>query len=215
MKIEMKDYCKTLRGAEVLKHISATFSSGNVYGLKGQNGCGKTMMMRAICGLILPTSGEVTIDGKVLGKDLSFPESVGVLIENPAFINAYTGFKNLRFLADIQKKISDAEIREALTAVGLDPDDRRSYRKYSLGMKERLGIAAAIMGTPELMILDEPLNGVDEAGAEIVKKLILDLKAKNKLIVMSCHDSEDLYSLCNVIVNVSAGQIAGTEGEAQ
>ena len=215
MKIEMKDYCKTLRGAEVLKHINMTFTSGNVYGLKGQNGCGKTMMMRAICGLILPTSGEVLIDGKVLGKDMSFPESVGVLIESPAFINAYTGFKNLRFLADIQKKITDEEIREAITEVGLDPDDKRSYRKYSLGMKERLGIAAAIMGTPELIILDEPLNGIDESGVEMIKKLIADLKEKSKLVIMSCHDAEDLYSLCNVVVNVSAGKIISTEGEAK
>jgi ABC-2 type transport system ATP-binding protein len=215
MKIEMKDYCKTIRGAEVLKHVSATFTSGNIYGLKGENGCGKTMMMRAVSGLILPTSGCVEIDGKVLGKDISFPESIGVLIENPAFLNAYTGFKNLRFLADIQKKVTDDEIREAITAVGLDPNDKRSYRKYSLGMKERLGIASAIMGTPELMILDEPLNGVDESGVEMVKNLLTNLKKKNKLIIMSCHDSEDLYSLCNVVIHVKAGKITDTEGEAQ
>lgn len=152
---------------------------------------------------------------KVLGKDISFPESVGVLIENPAFINAYTGFKNLRFLADIQKKITDEEIREAITEVGLNPDDKRSYRKYSLGMKERLVIAAAIMGTPELIILDEPLNGIDESGVEMIKKLIADLKNKSKLVIMSCHDAEDLYSLCNVVVNVSAGKIVSTEGEAK
>ena len=126
--IEIKDYCKKLKGSEVLKHINLTFTGGNVYGLKGKNGSGKTMLMRAICGLISPTSGSVVINGETLGKQISFPRSVGVLIENPAFIPGYTGLKNLEVLADIQKKIDRKKICETLEKIGLDPEDKRHSR---------------------------------------------------------------------------------------
>ena len=143
--IEIKDYCKKIKGSEVLKDINLTLRGGNVYGLKGKNGSGKTMLMRAVCGLISPTSGSIVINGETLGKQISFPRSVGALIENPAFIPGYTGLKNLEVLADIQKKIGRSEICETLCKVGLDCNDKRTYRKYSLGMKQRLGIAAAVM----------------------------------------------------------------------
>lgn len=141
MYIEMKSLSKTIKGAKVLDGISLKLEGGRVYGLKGKNGSGKTMLMRAMCGLIKPSSGSVLIDGRELGKEISFPPSIGVLIENPAFLTKYTGFKNLKILAGIQNKIDDEKIRQTLQAVGLDPDDKRTYRKYSLGMKQRLGIA--------------------------------------------------------------------------
>ena len=143
MYIEMKSLSKTIKGAKVLDGISLKLEGGRVYGLKGKNGSGKTMLMRAMCGLIKPSSGSVLIDGRELGKEISFPPSIGVLIENPAFLTKYTGFKNLKILAGIQNKIDDEKIRQTLQAVGLDPDDKRTYRKYSLGMKQRLGIACA------------------------------------------------------------------------
>jgi ABC-2 type transport system ATP-binding protein len=158
MQIKISDYTKTIRGATILDHVSLRFESGRIFGLKGPNGSGKTMLMRAICGLIYPTAGQVSIDGRVIGKDTSFPPSVGILIESPAFISKYTGLKNLLMLASLKGDIGESEIRAALDSVGLDPDDRRSYRKYSLGMKQRLGVAAALMENPELILLDEPIN---------------------------------------------------------
>ena len=167
MRVEIENYTKTIKGATVLSDISLNMESGKVYGLRGHNGCGKTMLMRAISGLILPTSGCVKIDGQAIGKDISFPPSIGLLIEYPAFINSYTGFKNLKMIADIQKKIGDDKIRDAIKKVGLDPDDKRTFKKYSLGMKQKLGIACAIMEEPDLIILDEPVNALDEAGKEL------------------------------------------------
>ena len=142
MIIKLTNVSKTIKGARVLDNVNLELTNGKVYGLKGKNGSGKTMLMRAICGLIR-TEGTIEINGKILGKDMSFPESIGVLIENPAFINNYTGFKNLKVLASIQNRIGDEDIKKALRQVQLDPDDKRTYRKYSLGMKQKLGIAAA------------------------------------------------------------------------
>ena len=135
MRVEVKDYVKTIGKATVLDHVSYTFKSGKIYGLRGKNGSGKTMLMRAICGLINPTEGCVCIDGKIIGKDISFPESAGVLIENPGFISGYTAFQNLKTIASIQNRISDEEIKAVILAVRLDPEDTRKYRKFSLGMK--------------------------------------------------------------------------------
>ena len=153
-KIVIKGLNKKIKGSPVLTDINLEFNGGKVYGLKGKNGSGKTMLMRAVSGLITADSGTVTINGEVLGKQISFPRSIGVLIENPAFISNYTGFKNLSVLASIQKRIGVDRIRQTLEEVGLDPDDKRTYRKYSLGMKQRLGIAAAVMEYPDIIILD-------------------------------------------------------------
>ena len=169
--VRLEEYCKSFKSAEVLKNINLTLESGKVIGLKGKNGSGKTMLMRAISGLILPTSGKVYINDKELGRQISFPPSIGILIENPSFISNYTGFKNLKILASIQNRISDDEIRDAIRTVGLDPDDKRTFKKYSLGMKQRLGIAAAIMERPDIVILNEPINALDEAGAGLIKGL--------------------------------------------
>ena len=205
--VRLEDYCKSFKSAEVLKNINLTLESGKVIGLKGKNGSGKTMLMRAISGLILPTSGKVYINDKELGRHISFPPSIGILIENPSFISNYTGFKNLKILASIQNRISDDEIRDAIRKVGLDPDDKRTFKKYSLGMKQRLGIAAAIMERPDIVILDEPINALDEAGAGLIKGLLDELKANGSLIIIACHDTEELNYLSDEIYEIYDGEI--------
>ena len=172
MVIKLTNVSKVIKKAKVLDNINLELTSGRVYGFKGKNGSGKTMLMRVICGLISATEGTVEIDGKILGKDMTFPESVGVLIENPAFIGNYTGFKNLKVLASIQNRVDDEHIKKVIRQVGLDPDDKRTYRKYSLGMKQKLGIAAAYMENPDIIILDEPINALDEAGAKQVHEIL-------------------------------------------
>lgn len=153
---------KKIKGTLILDNVNMQMEPGKVYGLRGKNGCGKTMIMRALCGLLIPDSGKVIIDGEVLHRDIKFPRSVGVLIENPSFLPQCTGYENLRMLSKLMGNISDEEVRNAIERVGLDPDDGRTYRKYSLGMKQKLGIANAIMGEPDLIILDEPINALDE-----------------------------------------------------
>lgn len=207
VKIKLTNVSKVIKKARVLDHINLEFESGKVYGLKGKNGSGKTMLMRVVCGLISATEGTVEIDGKILGKDMSFPESVGMLIENPAFINNYTGFKNLQVLASIQNRIGDKEIREALLQVGLEPDDKRTFRKYSLGMKQKLGIAAAFMEQPDIIILDEPINALDEAGANQVHEILKEQKERGALIIIACHDKEELEMLSDEIIEIYEGKI--------
>ncbi len=205
--VELKNVTKMIRGTEIIKNVSVEFEDGIVTGINGINGSGKTMLMRLISGLIKPTEGEVIIDGKVLGKDIAFPKSIGILIENPAFIDYYSGFENLRLLALIQKKIGVEEIREALLAVGLNPDDKKKYKKYSLGMKQRLGIAAAIMESPDIILLDEPTNALDTEGIERIKKIVLRKKEEGKTIIISCHDQLTLEYLSDKIFCIEEGRI--------
>lgn len=211
MKIEIRNLSKTIKKAEILKDITLEMESGKIYGLKGKNGSGKTMLMRCICGLILPTEGMVAIDGEVIGKDISFPKSVGILIENPSFLSGYTGLENLKILASIQKRIGEERIRETLQQVGLDPNDKRTYRKYSLGMKQRLGIAGAIMEKPDIIILDEPINALDESGALSIRDILWKLRDDGAVIIIACHDTEELELLSDEIFTISEGKIAGHE----
>ncbi len=211
MILELRDISKKIHGVTILQDINLVLNPGTIYGLWGKNGCGKTMLMRVMSGLIRPTKGSVCYDGKVLGKEMDFPESIGLLLENPAFLNAYTGLENLKALAEIKGIIGEDKIRETLKQVGLDPDDKRKYRKYSLGMKQRLGIACAIMEEPDLILLDEPINAIDEKGAEEIKKLIVALKEKGKLIVVACHDREDLKFLADEIIYMAEGKITGVK----
>lgn len=209
--VRLEHYTKNFKKVTVLDDINLTLESGKVIGLKGKNGSGKTMLMRAISGLILPTSGKVFINDKELGKQISFPPSIGLLIENPSFIANYTGFKNLKILASIQNKISDEEIREAIRKVGLKPYDPRTFKKYSLGMKQRLGIAAAIMEKPDIVILDEPINALDEAGAGLIKGILDELKANGSLIIIACHDTEELNYLSDEVYEIYEGQLVDKE----
>lgn len=207
MNIQLKHISKKIKKDTILDDISVEFNGGKVYGLQGKNGCGKTMLMRAVCGLITLSGGEVVINGEVLHKDISFPRSVGALLENPAFLNGYTGLGNLKLLADIQGKVTEAEQKACLEKVGLDPEDKRVYRKYSLGMKQKLGIAAAIMGAPDLVILDEPINAIDEKGVEKVRQILSELKSKGSIIIVACHDKEELELLADEIIKMSEGRI--------
>lgn len=186
MRVVLRNVCKDIKGARVLDNVNLELESGRVYGFKGKNGSGKTMLMRAISGLI-KVKGEIEIDGKILGKDFTFPPSIGILIENPSFISNYTGFENLKTLASIRERIDDDKIRQTLTEVGLEPDDKRTFKKYSLGMKQRLGIAAAIMEDPDIIILDEPINALDDSGTEQVRQILLKHKQRGALIIIACH----------------------------
>lgn len=207
MELTVKNLTKRIKGTTILDNITVSMQGGNIYGLRGKNGSGKTMLMRSLCGLIQPSEGEVIIDGLCLGKDVDFPPSAGVLIENPSFLNGYTGFQNLKMLAFIEGKVSDEEIRKVMDKVGLHADDKRKYRKYSLGMKQRLGVACALMGEPDLILLDEPLNALDENGMELVKELLIQLKEQQKIIVVACHDSEDLEYLSDIIFKIDNGRL--------
>ncbi len=207
MYIKITDVNKTIKKAPILRDINLEFTGGKLYVLLLYNCSGKTMLMRAICGLITPDSGIIDIDGKILGKDISFPESIGVLIENPAFIGNYTGFKNLKVLASIQNRIGDEQIRKALEDIGLDPDDKRTYRKYSLGMKQKLGIAAAVMENPDIIILDEPINALDEVSVEKVHDILEEQKKRGAVIIIACHDKEELDQLSDEIIEISDGRI--------
>ena len=207
MYIELSNVSKKIKGAKILNDINYVFESGKVYGLQGKNGCGKTMLMRIISGLIRPTEGSVDINGKLLGEDITFPESIGTLIENPAFIDRYTGFKNLQMLASIKGKINDEDIREALKKVGLNPDDKRKYRKYSLGMKQKLGIACAFMEYPDIVILDEPINAIDKDGVILIREILDDLKKKDKIVIIACHDAEEMRVLADEIIQMEEGRI--------
>ena len=212
--IRIENINKKIKDAVILNDVTLTFSSGKIYGLKGKNGSGKTMLMRTIAGLLIPDSGTVTINGKTLHKDISFPESIGILIENPAFLPQYTGYKNLKLLASLSDGISDGDIKTALECVGLDPDDKRTYKKYSLGMKQKLGIANAIMGEPDIIILDEPINALDEETVRKIKEVLLDIRDKDKLIIIACHDKEELEYLSDEIIEIKDGSITGRKDMA-
>ncbi|MGN0374230.1 MAG: ATP-binding cassette domain-containing protein [Butyrivibrio sp.] len=205
--IKIENYSKNIGKNRVLSDINLILESGIVYGLKGKNGSGKTMLMRAISGLISPTEGKVIINEKVLGKDISFPESIGILIENPSFLPQYSGFDNLKMIASIKNCVDDEKIKMYMRELGLDPDDTKKYRKYSLGMKQKLGIVCAIMENPDIVILDEPINALDEESVERVKKVITRIKTEDKIIIIACHDKEELFYLADKIIEIEGGKI--------
>jgi len=209
--IELKNVSKSIRQKKILNQINISFQQGKVYGSKGHNGSGKTMLFRSICGLILPTTGEVLIENKQIGKDISFPPSVGVLIEYPGFLPQYTGFKNLKMLASIKRQIEDEQIKNVLEKVGLSFNDSRKFKKYSLGMKQRLGLAQAIMEDPDLIILDEPTNALDQEGIQLVKNIVNELKSQSKTILIASHDYEFLNDITDEIFTLNDGCIVGHE----
>ena len=209
MNIKISHVSKIIKNNPVIKDISMELQSGAVYGFKGINGSGKTMLMRLISGLIRPSQGEISMNGKILGKDISVPNSIGVFLENPAFLDAYSGFNNLKLLASIKSVASDEDIRNTLLRVGLDPDSNKKYKKYSLGMKQRLGIAAAIMEKPEIVILDEPTNSLDEDGVDLVKHIVRNEKERGALVIVSCHDEEILKGMSDEVFLLEQGRLIG------
>lgn len=205
--IEVRNVSLILQKNEILKDISVHFERGKIHGLIGRNGSGKTMLMKCICGFVKPTSGEITVDGMRIGKDCDFPKNAGIIIETPGFIPYYSGYKNLKLLADLRGKISREDIRKTMEKVGLNPDLKRHVRKYSLGMRQRLGLAQAIMENPDLLILDEPMNGLDKDGVADMREYLLALKEQGKTILIASHSAEDIDILCDTVCEMDKGHL--------
>lgn len=209
--IEVKNLCKTINKNMVLDNINLHMVSGQVYGFQGINGSGKTMLMRALIGLIHPTSGTILIDQKELGKDMDFPKSIGFLLENPTFLDMYSGPDNLRLLAGVDNNISadmiNKEIDSLIEEVGLKSARNKKYKKYSLGMKQKLGIAAAVLGNPDIVVLDEPTNALDDDGKDMVKRIVKMQKERGALVIISCHEMQTLEELSDEIVRLKEGRI--------
>ena len=207
MYLEIQNLSKTISKNPILRNITIGMERGKIYGLRGKNGSGKTMLLRLLAGLIHPTEGRITIDGKTLGTDMEFPPSMGLLIENPAFLGQYTGAENLEMLASLHQNVTKEDVRALLEKVGLAADGDTKYRKYSLGMKQRLGIAGAILGEPELLLLDEPTNALDTKGVELLRSIIQEERQRGAAIVVACHDAAFLESVSDEIYCLENGQL--------
>lgn len=203
--ITVKNLTKKFKDVTVLDNISVNFEKGKVHGLIGRNGSGKTMLMKCICGIVPYKTGEIRVNDKIIGKEEDIPSNVGVIIETPGFLPNYSGYNNLKFLAKIKNKIGKEEIRNAIKNVGLEPDDKKHVGKYSLGMRQRLGLAQAIMENPDLLILDEPMNGLDKDGVKDMRKYLLDLKEQGKTILIASHSAEDIDVLCDTVCEMDKG----------
>ncbi len=208
MEILLENVTKTFGNTNVIDDVSMVLRSNRVYGLQGINGCGKTMLMRLISGLIHPSIGRVLVDGKAIEGENSFPESMGLLIENPAFLKSCTGRKNLEMLASIRGRIDAGGVQDALERVGLTENADKKYGKYSLGMRQKLGIACAVMERPDLILLDEPFISLDEAAVERTVQIIREEKERGALIVLSCHDYDLLTGCSDEIYKIVAGKLA-------
>lgn len=209
--VSLKNVGKKLHGSQVLDAISLEAGPGRVVGLCGINGSGKTMLLRVIAGLVRPSNGQVMIDDKPLWEEIAFPPSVGILIENPAFLELKTGFDNLKLLASIKGKIADSDIRSAIEDMGLDPYDTRKFRKYSLGMKQRLGLAAAFMAKPGLLLLDEPTNALDEDGCMLFSESLMACRASGSLAFVASHDAGLINEIADEIIRMKDGKIVSRE----
>ncbi|MBR1913630.1 MAG: ATP-binding cassette domain-containing protein [Lachnospiraceae bacterium] len=209
--IDVKNVNLTIGKTQILKDINVSFEQGKIHGLIGRNGSGKTMLMKCICGFIKPTSGEITVDGKRVGKDVDFPKNMGIIIETPGFIPYYSGYKNLKLLAGLNNLIGKKEIMQSMEQVGLDPKLKRHVRKYSLGMRQRLGLAQAIMENPDLLILDEPFNGLDKDGVKDMREYLLSYKEQGKTILICSHSAEDISVLCETVHEMDKGVISELE----
>ena len=203
--IRVMDVSKSFGEETVLHHISYDFKEGRIYGIVGNNGSGKTVLMKCICGFLIPDSGEITVNYKRIGKDMDFPQDTGIIIETPGFLPNLTGMRNLELLASLRKKIDKKAVAEAIRAVGLDPEMKKPVSKYSLGMRQRLGIAQALMEDPSLLILDEPFNGLDKQGAGEVCELLRGLKERGKTILIAAHNMLEIEWLCDTICEMDAG----------
>ena len=221
--IEIQDVVKRFGEQTVLDHVSLSVTPGKIYGIIGRNGSGKTVLFKSICdfllqtrkkllfksisGFVLPDAGKILVRGKQVGKDVDIPQGIGIIIEHPGFLRDYSGFQNLKLLARLQKKITDEKIKESIRLVGLDPEDKKKVGKFSLGMRQRLGIAQAIMESPDILILDEPMNGLDKHGVEDMRKLLVQLKEEGTTILVASHNPLDIEILCDEVYEMDAGAI--------
>ncbi|HDR4863113.1 MULTISPECIES: ATP-binding cassette domain-containing protein [Bacillus cereus group] len=205
--VQVEGFSKKIKGNNILTNINLNLYKAKIYGFVGHNGSGKSMLFKAICGLTKGETGTITVNGNILGEKTDFPDRTGALIEHPGFLQQLSGFTNLKWLASIQNKISNEQIINAIQLVGLDPNDKRAVKKYSLGMKQRLGIAQAIMENPDILILDEPMNGLDSQGVSSIRNLLLQLKNKGVTILLASHIQEDIKLLCDEVFIMNNGEI--------
>ena len=206
--VKLENICKKFNNETVLKDVNSDFHYGKIYGIVGKNGSGKTVLFKTIVGFIRPTSGHVYVKGKEIGVDADFAEDVGLIIETPGFLSQYSAYKNLEFLASIRNRISKQQIKDAIKVVGLDAESPKKVGKFSLGMRQRLGIAQAIMENPDLIILDEPMNGLDKNGIHIVKEVLKNLKKEGKTIILASHYAEDM-EICDEVYEMEDGILRG------
>mgnify|MGYP004595091457 CR=1 FL=1 len=205
--ISVNHVTKKFKEATVLRDVNVEFNKGEIHGLIGRNGSGKTMLMKCICGLVPITSGTIIINQKQIGKDIQIPDNIGAIIETPGFLPSYSGYHNLLFLSKIKGIISRDQIKQSIRKVGLNPEDKKPVGKYSLGMRQRLGLAQAIMENPELLILDEPMNGLDKEGVSDMRTLLLELKRQGKTIILASHSAEDIDVLCDGVSEMEHGKL--------
>ncbi len=205
--IIVENLTKRFKDTTVLKNINLSFEKGKIYGLIGRNGSGKTMLLKSICGFVPATDGRIIVEDKIIGKDIDIPDNLGAIIEAPGFLPNYNAYNNLRFLSIIKNKISKEGIFDVIRTVGLDPTSKKHVGKFSLGMRQRLGIAQAIMEDPEILILDEPMNGLDNAGVADIRNILLDLKEKGKTIILASHSKEDIQILCDHVIEMDHGKV--------
>lgn len=205
--ISLENVTKIYGKNTVLSNVSISFAKNKIHGIIGRNGSGKTMLLKCICGLTIKTTGKIIVNGKEIGKDTDIAPNVGIIIEAPGFLPNYTGYHNLKFLADINGIVSKEQIKAAIKRVGLDPDSKKKVSQYSLGMRQRLGIAQAIMEKPSILLLDEPLNGIDKHGIEDIRELFLQLRNEGTTIVLASHNKEDIELLCDTVCEMDNGMI--------
>lgn len=205
--IEVSNAVKKYKETVALNDVTINFEKNKITGIIGRNGSGKTVLLKSICGLTKLTSGKIKVDGKVIGRDIEIPKSVGVIIETPGFINEFSGIKNLQILYSLNNKMDKAKLEDVMVQVGLDPKSKKRVSKYSLGMRQRLGIAQAIMENPDILILDEPTNALDKHGVDEFRELLLKLKGEGKTIIIASHNSADIELLCDVVYELDAGRL--------
>lgn len=203
----IKNVCKSFKESKVLNNITITFEKGKIHGLVGRNGSGKTMLLKCICGFVPVTSGEIFVNSRQIGKDIDVPDDTGIIIEAPGFLPNYSGYSNLKFLASIRKRASKTDIKSAIKRVGLDPESKKWVGKYSLGMRQRLGIAQAIMENPSILILDEPMNGLDTSGVSDIRSLLQELRSQGCTILLATHIMEDVDTLCDTVCHMETGEL--------
>ena len=211
MQVEVKKLGKQIKGNVILEDVNLKLESGRIYGMYGRNGSGKTMLLRCLAGLLRYEQGEIAYDGKCLHKQITIPPNAGVMIENVGFWSMYNGFENLKMWASIRQKIDDARIRDVIAEVGLDPSDKRNVGKYSLGMRQRLAIAQALMEYPDILLLDEPTNALDEDGIELFRELLRREKERGCIIVLASHNKEDINQLADVRLHMVKGRLEWEE----
>ncbi|MCI8717402.1 MAG: ABC transporter ATP-binding protein [Lachnospiraceae bacterium] len=215
MSLVAKNVCKYIRGIPILENINLEMNNGIIYGFVGRNGSGKTMLFRALSGLMKISEGSVEYNGKILGKDIKVLPDLGLLIENAGLYPELTGFRNLQLLAKLNEKVTDNQIRDIITKVGLNPDDKRPFRKYSLGMKQRIVIAQALMESPRILMLDEPTNALDENGVSTIRELIKDAKKNGTIILLASHNKEDIEMLADEVYIIEKGHISKKDDNNQ